>query len=210
VTSRRTDEPRPEAPADPAEYEERPDDLIALGPEGPRTKLVRGTVEWVAIVAIALLAAFLIKQFLVQAFYIPSASMEHTLEISDRVLVNKLSYRLHDVNRGDLVVFKRPPAGSEGSTRDLIKRVIALPGETVEGRDGAIHVNGKPLSEPYVAPGSRSGDFPAQRVPPEHVWVMGDNRLNSRDSRVFGSVRQSLIVGRAFIRIWPIGSIKLL
>ena len=176
----------------------------------PAQRLARGLVEWVAIVAVAVLAAFLIKEYLVQAFYIPSASMEDTLEIRDRVLVNKLSYRLHDVNRGDVVVFERPAEEGEGSAKDLIKRVVALEGETVEGHDGGIYVNGQRLREPYVRQGATSSDFSPQRIPPDHVWVMGDNRPNSRDSRFFGTVPESGIVGRAFVRVWPLGSIGLL
>lgn len=179
-------------------------------PAKPKPGLARNAGEWVAIVAVALLAAFLIKQYLVQAFYIPSGSMEDTLEISDRVLVNKLSYRLHDVNRGDVVVFKRPPAEPEAGTKDLIKRVVGLPGETVEGRNGSVYVDGRRLREPYVLGSAVSNPFGPQRVPPGHVWVMGDNRPNSRDSRSFGSVSESLIVGRAFIRVWPVAGIKLL
>lgn len=173
-------------------------------------RLARGLVEWVVIGIVAVLAAFLIKQYLVQAFYIPSASMEDTLEISDRVLVNKLSYRLHEVNRGDVVVFERSAEEGEGAAKDLIKRVVALEGETVEGHDGGVYVNGRRLQEPYLREGVPPGDFGPQRVPPDHVWVMGDNRPNSRDSRFFGTVPESGIVGRAFVRIWPLGSIALL
>ncbi len=176
----------------------------------PARRLARGLGEWVAIVAVAVLAAFLIKEYLFQAFYIPSESMEHTLEKRDRVLVNKLSYRLHDVRRGDVVVFERPPEEGEGSAKDLIKRVVAVGGETVEGHDGGVYVNGKRLREPYVANGVTSGDFSPQRVPPGHVWVMGDNRDRSRDSRYFGSVPESGIVGRAFVRVWPVDAIGLL
>ena len=174
----------------------------------PSKSPLRGAVEWVVIIAAAVLAAFLIKTFLVQAFYIPSASMEHTLEENDRILVNKLSYRLHDVHHGDIVVFERPPSQT-GEIRDLIKRVVALPGETVEGRaDGKVYVNGEPVDEPYVS--SETVPFPATRVPPDHVWVMGDNRQNSTDSRRFGSVPESRIVGRAFVRVWPVTALGFL
>ncbi len=169
---------------------------------------LRSFLEWAVIIVGALVAALLIKAFLMQAFFIPSASMEPTLEIGDRVLVNKLSYRLHDVNRGDIVVFKRPPAApadvSDVAIKDLIKRVIALPGETVESRDGAIFINGARLDEPYLPPGVATEGVPKQTVPPGSYWVMGDNRSNSRDSRFFHAIPRSLIEGRAFVRIWPL------
>lgn len=169
----------------------------------------RTALEWVLIVGGALMAAFLVKTFLLQAFYIPSESMLPTLERSDRVLVNKLSYRLHDVNRGDVVVFERPP-NEAGVIRDLIKRVVALPGETVEGRNGKVYVNGKAISESYLASATTTGAFGPEKVPADHVWVMGDNRGNSNDSRVFGSIATSRIVGRAFVRVWPLSALRFL
>jgi signal peptidase I len=170
---------------------------------------IRNVVEWVVIAGGALLVAFVIKTFLLQAFYIPSLSMAPTLHVNDRVLVNKLSYDLHDVNRGDLVVFVSPP--NEGSeTKDLIKRVIGLPGETVESRDGRILINGQVLDEPYLDRGVTTGALDKVVVPPDHLWVMGDNRANSRDSRFFGPVPESTVIGRAFVRVWPITDIGLL
>ncbi|MDP1806952.1 MAG: signal peptidase I, partial [Acidimicrobiales bacterium] len=150
-----------------------------------------------------------IKTFLLQAFYIPSLSMAPTLKVNDRVLVNKLSYDLHNVNRGDLVVFESPP--NEGSqTKDLIKRVIGLPGETVESRDGQILINGQVLEEPYLEPDVTTGPLEKVTVPAEHLWVMGDNRPNSRDSRFFGAIPESLVIGRAFVRVWPVTALSLL
>lgn len=179
-------------------------------PPGSRKRSgLRNTVEWVLIIGAALTAAIIIKTYLIQAFYIPSASMEHTLNIQDRVLVNKLSYRLHDIHRGDIVVFERPP-NDVGQIRDLIKRVVALPGETVEGREGTVYVDGRALSEPYLERGVVTGDFPLKRIPDGFIWVMGDNRGNSSDSRVFGAVAESSIIGRAFIRVWPITALGLL
>lgn len=171
----------------------------------------RGAIEWVLVIAGALAAALLIKTFLFQAFFIPSASMEPTLQIGDRVLVNKLSYQFGDIDRGDLVVFKRPdlPAESAAIVRDLIKRVIALPGETIEAREGEIYINGKVLVEPYLPKGTLSENLPSQVVPAGRVWVMGDNRANSRDSRVLGAIDVDTIHGRAFVRIWPVGEFKL-
>ena len=178
--------------------------------EPQRRSSVRSAVEWVVIVVAALLAALLIKTFLLQAFYIPSDSMNPTLVQRDRVLVNKLSYHFHDVHRGDVVVFTRPPGENDPKIKDLIKRVIGLPGDTIEGRDGQILVDGRTLKESYVAKNSPMSDFPARKVPPGHYFVMGDNRGNSKDSRVFGPIAKSLIVGRAFIRVWPLSKIALL
>lgn len=174
-----------------------------------RHSSLRNGVEWVLIIGAALLAALLIKTYLLQAFYIPSASMEPTLEIQDRVLVNKLSYRLHDVNRGDVVVFERPP-NDVGQIRDLIKRVIALPGETVEAKDGTVYVDGRPLREPYLPAGTVTTQFGPKTIPEGFIWVMGDNRSNSSDSRVFGAVDEHRIIGRAFVRVWPVTALSLL
>jgi len=178
--------------------------------EVPRSKSWRSAIEWIAIVAGAFIVAFLIKTFLLQAFFIPSASMEPTLSVGDRVLVNKLSYDLHDVNRGDLIVFERPPGESAAEVKDLIKRVIAVAGETIETRDGVVYIDGRRLREPYLVNGTVTGAISETRVPEGHVFVMGDNRGDSRDSRSFGAIDESLIIGRAFIRVWPVGNISLL
>lgn len=172
---------------------------------------VRNVIEALVVIGAALLVALLVRTFLFQAFYIPSASMEPTLEVGDRVLVNKLSYDLHDVHRGDLVVFQRPeddvtPVGID----DLIKRVIALPGESVEVADGAVRIDGVALDEPYLESIEGIPDFGPTRVPDDHVFVMGDNRRASRDSRSFGPVSREDIVGRAFLRIWPPSGVGLL
>ena len=164
---------------------------------------LRTIIEWVAVIGGALAVALVIQSFLVQAFYIPSSSMEPTLEVGDRVLVNKLSYDLHDVNRGDLVVFERPD-GSAGDIKDLIKRVIGLPGETVEIRDGSVLIDGRVLDEPYLADDEVLVEFAPVQVPEDQVFVMGDNRDDSRDSRVFGPIAIDSIVGRAFVRVWPL------
>jgi len=192
----------------------------------------RNAIEWIIVVAGALIVAVVIKTFLFQAFYIPSVSMEPTLKVGDRVLVNKLSYKLHDVHHSDVVVFERPSTnpqvveGCDGTqvtirpqknteeVHDLIKRVIAVGGETVEVRQGKVFVNGVQIDEPYLAPNTTTPEFektvfPTQciRVPKDEVFVLGDNRMNSAASNRFGPIPESLIVGRAFVRVWPIGSI---
>lgn len=169
-----------------------------------RDRRARRTVEWVALVALALGVAVLLRTFVVQSFFIPSESMTPTLQVGDRVLVNKLAYDFGEPARGDVVVFEAPPGEGSAEIRDLIKRVVALPGESVEGRDGAIYVNSERLDEPWLPEVTRSPSFPAHRVPPDHYWVLGDNRDDSRDSRFFQSIPEDAIVGKAFVRIWPL------
>ncbi len=167
---------------------------------------LRNTLEWVAVIVGAVLIALLVRSFVMQSFQIPSNSMNPTLLIGDRVLVNRLSYRLHDINRGDVIVFSRPesdPAGP-GEPEDLIKRVIGLPGETIEARDGTVYIDGDPLVEPYLSPDTYTGDLDVPvEVPPDSVFVMGDNRGNSADSRFIGPIADDLVIGRAFAIIWP-------
>jgi signal peptidase I len=171
----------------------------------------RNAVEWIIIIVAALLVALVIKTFLFQAFYIPSESMEPTLKPGDRVLVNKLSYDLHSIRRGDIVVFKRPPAeAGNPAIKDLIKRVVGLPGETIEERGGKVYINGQPLKESYLPAGTYTTNLRTLVVPRGKYFVMGDNRSNSSDSRFIGPIPGSLIVGRAFIRVWPLSSVDLL
>jgi len=166
--------------------------------------------EWLVLVAASLAVALVVRGFLIQAFYIPSESMVPTLVKNDRVLVNKLSYKLHDVHRGDIVVFKAPPGAATAQVKDLIKRVVGLPGETIEGRNGSITINGQPLDEPYLSPDVRSRDFPPEKIAPDKYYVLGDNRQDSRDSTFFHAIDESAIVGRAFVKIWPLSDLGLL
>ncbi len=172
-------------------------------------------VELVVIVVVVLGASFLVRTFVVQTFYIPSGSMIPTLQVGDRILVDKLSYHLHGVGRGDIVVFSKPPLEQQNIS-DLVKRVIGLPGETISSVNGEIYINGKPLKEPWLQPGVKSlpGPNPVPfnldkpyKIPPGEYYVMGDNRTDSEDSRWFGPIPRSIIVGRAFVRIWPLSHI---
>jgi signal peptidase I len=184
--------------------------------------------ELPALIVIAFLLALLIKSFLVQAFFIPSESMEPTLNIGDRVLVNKLAYKFHGPSRGDVIVFSNPHPGEEphrnpisgffhwvteglGFTapqdEDFIKRVIGLPGDVVEERQGVIYVNNKSLYEPYLSPVKDNRTMGPWTVQPDHLFVLGDNRANSNDSRFpeLGQIPMDKVIGRAFIIIWPPG-----
>jgi signal peptidase I len=180
-------------------------------------------VELPLLIMVALIIAVVLKTFLVQAFWIPSSSMENTLLVNDRVLVNKLSFRIGDIHRGQVIVFD-DPRGSEDTDEgfitavarniaeaiglstprsEFIKRVIGLPGETIEISAGRVIVDGVALDEPYLKPGERMPDFGPVVIPQGEVFVMGDNRSASQDSRFFGPIPTEDIVGRAFIIIWP-------
>lgn len=203
------------------ETQDPPDEAgeVDGSPPGGRTKRRRRGRSWltelVVIVVVVLGASFLVRTFVVQTFYIPSGSMIPTLQVGDRILVDKLSYHLHGVGRGDIVVFSKPPLEQQ-NINDLVKRVIGLPGETISSVGGEIYINGKRLAEPWLQPGVKSlpGPNPVPfnldkpyKIPPGEYYVMGDNRTDSEDSRWFGPIPRSIIVGRAFIRIWPISHI---
>ena len=203
---------------------------VAIGEIGARSRRRRrlerifGTAganiaEWIAVIGGAVLLAIVVKLFLLQAFYIPSLSMFPALHVGDRVLVNKLSYKLHDVNRGDIIVFERPASETSSEIPDLIKRVVGLPGEEVVFEGGHVFIDGTQLSESYLPDGmtTTADNAPnkCQRtapcvVPEGQVWVMGDNRNDSKDSRYFGTIEQNSIVGRAFVRVWPLSRLGLL
>ena len=173
---------------------------------------MRAIWEWVFVVVVAISAAMLIRVFLFQQYYIDGPSMQTTLMPEDRVLVNKMSYKLHDIHRGDVIVFDR--VTNEVQHDDLIKRVLGLPGETLEIRSCIVYINGVQVDEPYLNPEQTSQIEPSARcgshtdmapvvVPEEMVFVMGDNRVQSFDSRDFGPIDSDKVRGRAFVVIWP-------
>lgn len=171
---------------------------------------------------VAVLVAVLLRAFVVQTFYIPSGSMLPTLQIGDRIIVNKLSYDVHGVHRGDIVVFSRPADENCGGpeVNDLVKRVIGLPGNVVSLSHGYVYINGKRLNETWLpaqeqgttfaGPSGNSSNLEQPyRVPANDYFVMGDNRGDSCDSRFWGPIPGSLIVGKVELRVWPLSSIKL-
>lgn len=194
--------------------QEAPDGEAEEAPSTPTRRAMPVLVEWLVVIVCALGLALLLKAFLVEVFVIPSGSMEPTLMVKDRVVVYKLGYRFHEVNRGDVVVFRSP--GEASDTDDLIKRVVAVGGETFEVRDGRVYIDGTPLREPYLK--DAESTFPRapirgcvneadpQRceVPEGKILVLGDSRQASRDSRYFGPVDVDDVVGRAFMKIWPL------
>jgi signal peptidase I len=193
-----------------------------LGPEGEKRRPIWRELPF--LIVAALVIAILLKSFLLQAFFIPSGSMMPTLQRGDRVIVEKVSYRIGSPARGDIVVFERELPATQGDeslwtrlsdsirslvgmptsgNEDLIKRVVAVEGDTVEGRGSRLYVNGERVNEEYLD-GPSTYDFPPTVVGEDEVFVMGDNRSASEDSRVFGTVAESRIVGKAVVLIWPI------
>ena len=171
--------------------------------------------DWIIVLVVALVVALGIRTYVLQQFYISGPSMETTLYQPNRVLVNKLSYRLHDVNRGDVVVFDRVTSNGESIQHDdLIKRVVGLPGEKISISKCIVYVNKVALKEPYLDSRDTEQDDLVERcrqpemaevvVPAKQVFVLGDNRPQSMDSRMFGSVDKNRIVGRAFVVLWPL------
>jgi signal peptidase I len=172
----------------------------------------RVIIEWAVILVIAVLASFLVRTYAVQTFFIPSKSMNPTLHVGDRILVNKLSVRFGTINAGDIIVFKKPPAEhcDDGTYTDLVKRVIGLPGQTISSRGNSVLINGVVLKEPWTYFHTLSPPIKKTTLGANEYFVMGDNRANSCDSRFWGPVPRSDIIGKVFFRIWPLSRIGFL
>lgn len=187
------------------------DESAALDPVEGKGKKRPFWQEFPVLALIAVVLALLIKTFLVQTFYIPSGSMESTLQLGDRVLVNKVVHDFREPRRGEVVVFTNVEWGPD---RDYIKRIIGLPGDTVQCCDaqGRLMVNGNPLDEPYIFENTPEAQrtFGPVKVPAGRLWVMGDHRSGSGDSRAHiadrwqGTVPSDGVVGRAFVIVWPV------
>jgi signal peptidase I len=187
------------------------------GGTAPKTPTSRLFLEFSILIAAAVVIAIVLRTFVVGTYLIPSGSMEPTLMINDRIMVDKLSYHLHGVDRADIVVFSTPPAENCGGApvADLVKRVIGLPGETIALSGGQVYINGQVLAEPWLpaavqqstTPGPSDATYALKhpyKIPAGHVYVMGDNRTLSCDSRYWGPILESSIVGKVDLRIWPL------
>ena len=189
----------------------------------PAKRQMNPVLELVLILAAALGLWYVTNGWIVKPYRIPSASMEPTLRSGDRVLVNRFIYRFHDPRRGDIIVFHPPGSGdhaiagasSEASVY-FIKRIVGLPGETVEGRRGHVEICAKPnvgchiLNEPYLTQAAAPTNFGPVTLAPGHYFMMGDNRAISDDSRDWGTLPRSYIIGKAFATYWPLDRIRTL
>jgi signal peptidase I len=171
------------------------------------------SLRMITLLVLTAIGVIAVRTFVVASYYIPSGSMETTLHgcpgcQPDMVVVDKLSYHLLSVGRGDVVVFDRPPLAPP-EDKELIKRVIGLPGDTVSGHDGHVYIGNRQLAESYVNKACHgTADFAPVTVAPGRYFVMGDNRCDSFDSRMFGTIARSAIVGRAFAVIWPVKHVR--
>jgi signal peptidase I len=161
--------------------------------------------DWIVSIVIAVVLAFFIRYFIVELYLVDGPSMRPTLQNAERLVVNKFIYRFRSPERGEILVFRYP----RDPSRDFIKRVIAIPGDTIEIKDGRVFVNQQLMNEPYILSKTR-GDYPLSTVPEGHIFVMGDNRNNSEDSRFadVGFVPYDLIKGKAVLVFWPFDQFK--
>jgi signal peptidase I len=196
------DQPPPPQPAPPP--------LTEPAPGGPptdetrRSSAPRTIIEIVVIIAAAFVIALLVQAFLVKPFTIHQVSMRPTLEEGDRILLNRLAFRFGEPDRGDVIVFHSPINAGE----DLVKRIVGVAGDTIEVKGGKLYRNGVAQDEPYILEQQIRDDYAASEVPVGEVFVMGDNRNNSGDSRSFGAIPIKTIIGKAFVVYWPVGHWK--
>jgi signal peptidase I len=199
-----------------------PTDEIPVPEAAAKGKSNRWIFELAGVVVVAVVVAILLRTFVIATYSIPSGSMEPTLQVGDRIVVNKLSYDLHGVDRGNIIVFSTPPnedcAGPP--VADLVKRVIGLPGETISLSGGNVFINGHLLAEPWLPASEQGRTYPGPspeayalhhpfKIPSGDVYVMGDNRTLSCDSRYWGPISESTIVGKVDLRIWPLSRLGL-
>ncbi len=177
-----------------------------------RSLLRRVMVPWGVIVILGLVIAVVVRLFVFQLYYVPSTSMNPTIKAGDRILVDKLAFHLHPVERGDIIVFRTPPTEDCGGppVPDLVKRVVGLPGETIAGKDGHVYIDGQELAEPWLpkVATTYTGTFGPDKIPAGDYFMMGDHRTTSCDSRYWGPIKRSAIVGEVVMRVWPVSSLR--
>ena len=181
-----------------------------LSPETPQKTRTKTVLEWVITLVIALLIALLVRTFVFQTYSIPSASMEPTLQVGDHIIVSKLSVDFGTINRGDIIVFKAPPrfaVACKDNVTDLVKRVIALPGQTIYSKGNTIYINGSPIKQPWTHTEPLGPTITKQTIPARQYFVVGDNQSDSCDSRYWGTVPRGNIIGKAVFRMWPLSRI---
>lgn len=161
-------------------------------------------LEWLQALVIAVVLALIIRFFVFEPFNVSGPSMMNTLHDGDFVLVNKIVYQYRMPKRGEVVVFEAP------GHKDYIKRVIAVENDTIEAQNNVVRVNGRSIDEPYLADGTRTSDIKLQKIPKGYIFVMGDNRMNSSDSRELGPISVNKIVGRADVVFWPLRDFRVL
>jgi signal peptidase I len=164
--------------------------------------------DWLETIVVALVLALIIRAFFLQVFWIPSGSMEPTLDINDRIVVNKVSYHFRQPQRLEVVVFRGVPAMGE-QKKDLIKRLVGLPGEKLEVKDGKIYINDRLIDEQHTL-NEDFANFGPVNIPADSFFVMGDNRPASADSRYWGFLPKQNLIGPAFLRIWPLSKFGLI
>jgi signal peptidase I len=214
-TAAGADGPAAPGPGEPQEPQEPAQPGDPAGQKARKRRPAKVVTEWVTIVAVALVLALAARQWVFQTFSIPSESMVPTLDIGDRIVVQKIFWSWHDIKQGDIVVFARPPHDTQCTgpeSDDLVKRVIALPGQTIYSAGGKVYVNGRQLPESYLpSPDPLGRPIPGTsaqhpyRVPAGDFYVMGDNRAVSCDSRYWGPVQGDTIVGKVVLLLWRHG-----
>ncbi|MHB8379761.1 MAG: signal peptidase I [Acidimicrobiales bacterium] len=187
-------------------------------PVSKRRSRQRSLIEWLIVIVVVVLVSLLIRTYVVQTFSNPSGSMEPTLQIGDRIIVNKLSVEFGTIHVGDILVFKAPkavaltgPNGCSDKVADLVKRVIGVPGDHLVSKGNTIYVNGKPLKQPWTHV-ALIGFKPLKPtyVTKNHYFMMGDNEPRSCDSRYWGLIPRSAVIGMAFVRVWPLSRLGFL
>jgi signal peptidase I len=167
----------------------------------------RQLIEWLVIIVVAVSASLVIRAYVFQVFKVPTGSMLPTLQINDRIVVDKIPGLAHSIHRGDIIVFHKVRADTENNTPILVKRVIGLPGETISSKGDTVYIDGHALAEPWLPAlkgmcAESAYDIPTTHIAANHYFVMGDCRGNSYDSRYWGTVPVSHVIGRVFVVLW--------